>query len=435
MKTTNQTLSIEWARYANTTEKVLSPGYLFTWFICFSLVISTFVDFLFPGNETEARMIPQIFRAFIVLLMFIYLVRGGIEQSLYCSGIAVCLTFFAIMLLIHVICAAKHDYVLVVMFARCLYWIVGALTFYRMTLNKQLTINHIQLIAAVLILIVSIYSIFDVISHEYELRRNSYGYLILWLIPLLLIKPRYKISFFFLLSLTCFAIVFSLKRGTLIALVLSSAIFLIMSIKVNPRQRKLFLLLFFALVLVVLATSALRWEDMSVRWADFTEADKIGSGRGTFYRIVIQGWLDGSFNQKTFGYGFYSVPDLLGIYWLKETYAHSDWLEILYDYGLVGVVLFAGVHLAIFNLLRKGYQNRHHTIPALAMGYCIFFLVNIYSICLMSVITIFFALLLGYSAARIEMDSPLQTKNEHLRNMRQSLPSRNVPKYQIDGNL
>lgn len=72
------------------------------------------------------------------------------------------------------------------------------------------------------------------------------------------------------------------------------------------------------------------------RFEDTLEGDS--SGRDVIYGNAYQVWANSSLIQFFFGHGFDSTIKLIG------KHAHSDWLELLVDYGVFG----ASIYLALF---------------------------------------------------------------------------------------
>jgi O-antigen ligase len=109
----------------------------------------------------------------------------------------------------------------------------------------------------------------------------------------------------------------------------------------------------------------------------FDEDQAFGSGRADFYPLLLKNYFS-SFHtsSKNFflGFGSRSVEKIAGGY-----YAHSDWLQILYSYGLLGLFILLWLHVSIIILIWRGIKQRFAFVPALAMNYVIFSLLNIYS--------------------------------------------------------
>ena len=69
-----------------------------------------------------------------------------------------------------------------------------------------------------------------------------------------------------------------------------------------------------------------------------------GSGRDLLYGLIWENWSN-SLNilNLLFGYGFYSTMTLTENALGYARYAHSDILEMLYDFGFIGFLLYMGL--------------------------------------------------------------------------------------------
>ena len=70
------------------------------------------------------------------------------------------------------------------------------------------------------------------------------------------------------------------------------------------------------------------------------------SGRDIIYSNIWNSWLDSNFFHFLFGYGFAASIKISGI----GLFAHNDWLEILSNFGLLGVIIFAVLFYQGFKL-------------------------------------------------------------------------------------
>lgn len=84
--------------------------------------------------------------------------------------------------------------------------------------------------------------------------------------------------------------------------------------------------------------------------------DTSGSGRAEIYSSIIDGVNQSSFGALLYGHGFYATADLT-----KRSFgssfgsvAHNDWLEIAYDFGLVGLILYLSI---LFFLLKATIKS------------------------------------------------------------------------------
>lgn len=103
-----------------------------------------------------------------------------------------------------------------------------------------------------------------------------------------------------------------------------------------------------------------------------------GSGRGTIWRLVLSSFKQFDLPHRLFGCGFHAVPILLhptGRY----IYAHCGFLEVLYDYGYLGMmIMIAGILMIVLPTLRM-IKNKFAFAPI--MAFCI---VTIIFLCLVS---------------------------------------------------
>ena len=69
--------------------------------------------------------------------------------------------------------------------------------------------------------------------------------------------------------------------------------------------------------------------------------DTSGSGRDKLYERIYDAWLSSDLINIIFGFGTNQTQVFTGGFNRdsRGIYAHSDWLQFLYDYGLVGVFL------------------------------------------------------------------------------------------------
>ena len=84
--------------------------------------------------------------------------------------------------------------------------------------------------------------------------------------------------------------------------------------------------------------------------------DDEGSGRTELYDVILNSFSNSSFISQMFGHGYRSVISIL-----DGVPAHNDFLEILYDFGIVPltvyvIILLKFVRLCFYRLMR------HHNL-------------------------------------------------------------------------
>lgn len=169
---------------------------------------------------------------------------------------------------------------------------------------------------------------------------NNIGYSFVLLTPLAIFayKDRKWVGLSLVLLLSIF-VFFSAKRG---AIVTQAAVLLVILIK-NPykfgRYSYLIALCFAFLAIepIMSYTNQLEFSPLE----RFRAAG--GSGRDVIYSHIFSGIMDSSIKELFFGHGFYATTNLTAqIYGTHLAQAaHNDWLEIMYDFGLIGIITYA----------------------------------------------------------------------------------------------
>jgi len=370
------------------------------------LVAWTVLDIFFApvGQVEHERTTQHVLLGCLWGLMALYTAGARLDRALCGSGLVHAMAAYALLVGVHglVRLAGAWDYATLVTLAKHLFWIVGFAAAARLQRAGALRARDLNRAAQVAIVCVSarlIASVFDGTVMDYE--ATGWAYWVARLLPLLLLVPQPGIVGRAVLVSAVVAVVCTLKRGALLAIILGQLGFLLAWGRVHPRQRSRAVALAVLVGLVVAGVLAWRWEPFVGRLADLQSLETAGSWRGSFYRIILAQWCRLDVVRQIFGAGFWAVPDLLERVWVRQ-YAHSDWLEILYDYGLLGVGVFAWLNLAMLGVVRQAWRQRDETLPALVMSVVIFWLGTLYSGFTFWPEMVWFGLLLGYAAGHIE---------------------------------
>lgn len=174
-------------------------------------------------------------------------------------------------------------------------------------------------------------------------------FFILVLLPTLLTFKKDKLKYLFLFIVFA-ACIFSMKRSAIIAAVLSVIIYLFESFKLSKTH------IFFKFLSIIIVISACLFsfniinESYDGYLTNRFENIEHGSGRDRIFQDAFNGFLNLPFPENIFGRGYNSVmnDNITGGY-----SAHNDFLEVLYDYGIVGFVLYISIWLAILRRYRS----------------------------------------------------------------------------------
>lgn len=169
---------------------------------------------------------------------------------------------------------------------------------------------------------------------------NNTAYTFVGLTPFVfLFKDKKNIANVLMVIMMIF-IIQSAKRGALIAGVIGLLIFIFYQIKTIKRENRLkgvFLVSVGLGIMIYYLNQFLENNEYLLSRLQSIEEGN-SSGRNFLYTFLIDGWLEGNIIQLLFGFGFASSVKMAG------NYAHNDWLELLSNFGLLGVTIY----LALF---------------------------------------------------------------------------------------
>lgn len=376
--------------------------------VCILSVFLVPLDFFYPSTP-EARSIPHIMRAAIFGILFLCAM----------GALFICLDFplgnslglYAIFLLSQTL-SIRGDYIATFFdLSKSLMLPVGTIAFYLWTITHRFSAKLMTTTVTLMLIPAIFSSLSESLDPSSSIYRNAYAYFMLFCLPLLLMDLRSRLKMI-LTFLAIGTIVLTLKRGALVALVLSMLAYASAYKKcyLTALSRRKFFLLLLLFVAVAACVLAWQWSNVLLRWEDASNIDTIGNSRGKFYRLILNHWFDGTLVQQFFGFGIFSVPSALGDMGYPMSEAHSDWLGILHNQGIVGLFIFASIHICIFKTIHKGIQTRNPLSPVMAMGYTIFLLASTYSGCAGDMLSMLpFSMMLAYCSAKIQ-EVPFEAK-------------------------
>lgn len=369
-------------------------------FVCILSVVIVPLDLLNP-KDPQARFVPHIMRATILAIMLLCATGAVFIKLDFTLGKF--LSLYTVFLLSQTLFIYGGFKATFFELSKFLIWPVGTIAFYFWTITNRFNSRLMVVTVSLMLVPAIIGSLNESLEPSSSIYMNAYAYFMLFCLPLLLVdlRSRLKIA---LVMLAIGTIILTLKRGALVALILSMLAYAAVYRKLNLtklRYRR-FILIFFIFSAVVVFILAWQWDNVLLRWEDVSDIDSIGNNRGLFYSIILKQWLSGNLFNQIFGFGIFSVPSTLENMGYSAKYAHSDWLGIIHDQGIIGLFMFASIHICILKIIHQGIQTKHTLLPVLAMGYVIFICANLYSGCTGAPDSmLLFSMLLGYSSAKI----------------------------------
>lgn len=199
---------------------------------------------------------------------------------------------------------------------------------------------------------------------------NNSIYYILCVIPFFL---YYKWKYI-LVVLAFFCVLISGKVGAVLGLIIGLLSYLF--ITQNKQRKQLFksiiILLALSIVIVVLYTkvSTELGFDILEKIAD---DEGTGSGRTDIYMRVIKGISESSFPALIFGHGPFAVS------LVYSNAAHNDFLEVLYDYGILGEFFYLYLIILLIRFLFKLIKENSCNAAPFAFSITLFLIMSLVS--------------------------------------------------------
>ena len=290
------------------------------------------------------------------LMIGILLSRRFIKRN----GVIFCFSFVGLIQIAHLLLSDRATKM--VAFIRHIPWILIVIALYALLRQKEeyLCIAKKTFVFVVLFLAVLI------VYHELVIRNsvmNSGINIVYWCelgLPAayMVHHKRLRMACTIMIGI---AVLLSLKATALLAFVLPLLFVYLMHgyIKTGHISIKVILLgvLFFAVYLFLPEIENIIYDLLGLSWATKFEnaMDSGGSGRTEIWQSVIDLQCSSSAYQWIFGHGFDGV-----IAYTKRLSAHNDFLEVLFDYGLVAFIPYVWGVMLVFrhvaSMIRKRVQ-------------------------------------------------------------------------------
>jgi len=123
-----------------------------------------------------------------------------------------------------------------------------------------------------------------------------------------------------------------------------------------------------AIAPVLLIVFVLGTTDLQKRWEDLSDSDRAGSGRAAFWQEAAAIHWRTDLPGRVVGIGYAGLVDGMEARWGSRIHSHSDLLDALVVYGVLGLFCLLAVYLAILRMILPEGLG----LPAAAMGMAIF---------------------------------------------------------------
>ncbi len=361
--------------------------------IAFALIIAVFTDF----PAIFSRWIPLSF-----LILLLWLCISGIIRSENLSD-----TFY--------------------LWSMYFYWYSLFIFFY---IRSQIYPERLQafLVLALISLLVwvpaLIHSTALIIDNSYlptyQLRQNYIGYYIVALFPYTLMLKKNSLKII-AITLITFGTVYSLKRGAILALFLMGFCSSFLYVIVLHNKKKIGKNVIAIIILWILAIIV---SGLFVQAHQKIVNHRLHqpSNREEVYRRYFNAVKKVELYELVIGQGDRKAHEAIG------AYTHNDWLFLLYDYGIIGVVLMLNVYISLILFLWKLCKLKSPLSLPLVSSIIMMVCVQQYSIGLylktFGFITGSIGMTVGSYYAGLSLENRLDSFNQPSQN---TLSSRTIP--------
>ena len=355
--------------------------------------------------ELIPAFISLVLRAIILATCLTYIAVTGISFGKYRFKFGTCLGFF---ILVNIVYSLFSSSIVEEFYytSRILLWTSITIVVYRLSVFGFLRKNELRNFIYVIILLGTFFTLYYVTRPDIQAGQNASAYLLVWSLPLALLCSGNSKLKWVLIGLATLAIMLTVKRGAIVALGFSGLAYYGYGILVGSNVKN-FLSKTLGLILACafIALASISILDSLV--SRFSETG--GSGRDILFPLLINHWLQADTLTKIIGFGINSVQQYSGEFFygaysgVSGVYAHSDWLQLIHDFGFFGFLILFWIHVSVLRLIISGYRMKLEYTPALLMSYVILFLVNIYSGHLFAPGAFIFGVSVAYCAAQLSV--------------------------------
>lgn len=217
--------------------------------------------------------------------------------------------------------------------------------FLHLSSKNYINDNTLKLFTSLVFVIVS-YNFYLTLTNKMNLlgednfykHSNNAGYGFVMIIPLLIYTFKRNILLRnFLLGIAYICVLFSSKRG---AILIATLLLLLYSYNIIVKQKSIFKRIIAILLVTIVSFSLFIILSDNLDSILYRFSASGGSGRDVMYIAILDNFLSGDIFELIFGHGFFSTSEAtreaIGI----GQMAHNDFLEIIHDIGLIGIIIF-----------------------------------------------------------------------------------------------
>lgn len=243
--------------------------------------------------------------------------------------------------------------------------------------NGEISVKTNIVIFLLLIIVSIIAVLLNYLGRIYN-RTNIIGvnYTIYFSIPLLVkLQRKEKVLKWecLLFGLLIILSIVSFKRTTLLAVSCCAIGYFYAKYMTKKRLKYKINFIGFIFVGVLLGAAALWYTKGYIIERLFESLETGGNGRLDIWRQTLKNYKNSNFIELLFGHGYNAVNRAIGLS------AHNEFIEMLYDYGIIGVGIYMIILVEFVKRAFKLKKNRQNLYPVVVCSIIVLLIISIFS--------------------------------------------------------
>ena len=321
---------------------------------------------------------------FIVILGIVLLSPSTYQKHLPPTifGLVLCVGLFVFYLLFHMVIGfGQNSATLSNIFSNSLFSMMVFCFFALSPSSKNETYIIQQMAALFIVLFVLLYLVSFVLVPASDDPWNIYHaqyvnsiYYSVLMLPFVLSSKK-KTLYIVLVLICC---LLSRKQGAFLAFFIGGTVSYLLYKKVDGNDsfslKKSVQFLFLSILILFAYHKLSDYLSENILYGFFTITEDGGNGRLDIYQNILSTINQSSLFEILFGHGGYNAVNTeFGIS------AHNDFLEVMYDYGAIGLLLYCSISIFFIALLIEMYRKRSSELPAFSYALIAFFTISFVS--------------------------------------------------------
>lgn len=372
------------------------------------LLVSPIFDYIYKWTE-GGNSPALILRAVAAVLMIFMLLPRSTSLG---KGIGITKTVTFLMFYVGIVSfIALPNITSLYALIRVLYSFLGFLFIYHLAKTSSITEKELSVFFMLLLVILTIKAYLN-IGHRLDMhsglnKADNTGYSLVCAYASVMFFSNKK-TFPIPLLLVIIGTLLCGKRGAIIAMTIATlpiVLYIFMGRQLKTSSKFLYIA-FVALGFILAIQHFTTYFDATFgRFEAIT--DDHGSGRDQLYTLYFEHFKNSDLMHQVFGHGL--SAGTFGAnkpYAFTKTAAHSDWLEMLYDFGIVGTLTYAIVFIQLLKIIIQNRGKRNNYYYMLVMSFIIWFIKSIVSSTfLLDISSIYLYMTTAYAIVRLELDA------------------------------